>query len=550
MKKSYLKKVLPLFGIVLLSVPLILPYFRQGYFPTHDGEWAVVRAVEMFREVRDMQFPPRYSGTLNFTYGYPLFNFAYPFPYYLTIILHAIGFSFLGSVKFLFAISIPLSAVSMYLLTAKIWKNSLAGIIASILYIYVPYRMIDLYVRGSIGESISFVLYPLIAYLLYRFVVEQRLYSGVLAGVLFAILITTHNIMAVYFLLLLGIFSLAAIMVRSLKFLKPFIFFGVLGMGLSAYFWIPALFEKQYILLSKVPIADRDLYYPTLQQLFIPAWGYGTPTSVDGFSYQLGIPIILILIMFIGHTIYSLFITHRLDKKLAYIFGSSGILFIMLFPVSRNVWENVPLLSEINYPWTLLGPISFLAAVGVGWFVLNKHTKYLSIAIAALAIVVVMPYAKPEKYIERTDDFYISNDATTTSSNELMPLWVKSHPQQRPEEKVKGNGIDVSDETFISNKFHFQVTSPREQQITINRIFYPGWKITINNGNVPIQYRNNQGLMQVTIPSGESQVNGQFSETPMRIVADIISMLSILSILVILMKKNVTEKILFKKHEK
>ena len=69
-----------------MSVPLILPYFKSGFFPTHDGEWAVVRLAEMYREIKDFQFPARFSGYLNFEYGYPLFNFAYPMPYYFGLI--------------------------------------------------------------------------------------------------------------------------------------------------------------------------------------------------------------------------------------------------------------------------------------------------------------------------------------------------------------------------------------------------------------------------------------------------------------------------------
>ena len=91
-------KVLFFVGI-FICIPVILPYFHSGYFPSHDGEWAVVRAGEMFREIRDHQFPPRYSGVLNFGYGYPLFNFAYPFPYYVSTLFHFLKLGFTDSIK-------------------------------------------------------------------------------------------------------------------------------------------------------------------------------------------------------------------------------------------------------------------------------------------------------------------------------------------------------------------------------------------------------------------------------------------------------------------
>jgi hypothetical protein len=76
------KLLLYCLGILVLAfivcLPLILPFFKTGFFPTHDGEWAVVRLSDMYREIKDLQFPARYSGYLNFQYGYPLFNFTYP----------------------------------------------------------------------------------------------------------------------------------------------------------------------------------------------------------------------------------------------------------------------------------------------------------------------------------------------------------------------------------------------------------------------------------------------------------------------------------------
>src|SRR5438309_1338641 len=138
-------------GIVfcfLLSVPLILPYIHTGYFPTHDGEWAIVRLGDMFRSLRDHQFPVRYSGYLNFGYGYPLFNFTYPAPYYVGVLFHFLKFGFVDTVKLLFALSVFVSAIGMYLLSNEIWKNRFSGVISAIFYIYFPYRIVDLYARG------------------------------------------------------------------------------------------------------------------------------------------------------------------------------------------------------------------------------------------------------------------------------------------------------------------------------------------------------------------------------------------------------------------
>src|SRR3989338_3791152 len=88
----------------VISLPLILPYFKSGYFPTHDGEWAVVRLSEMYREFKSFEIPARYSTYLNFQYGYPLFNFTYPLPYYLGLVFVFLKLGFITSIKILFGL--------------------------------------------------------------------------------------------------------------------------------------------------------------------------------------------------------------------------------------------------------------------------------------------------------------------------------------------------------------------------------------------------------------------------------------------------------------
>src|SRR5688572_1719993 len=148
MMKRFNQSVIIFLFTFLISIPLILPFMQKGYFPTHDGEWAVVRMGDMFRSLRDQQLPVRYSGNLNFSYGYPLFNFTYPAPYYIGTVFHFFNIGFVDSVKLLFALSVIVSSLTMFLLATEIWKNKIAGLLSAVFYLYLPYRIVDLYARG------------------------------------------------------------------------------------------------------------------------------------------------------------------------------------------------------------------------------------------------------------------------------------------------------------------------------------------------------------------------------------------------------------------
>lgn len=522
-----------LFFSIIISVPLLIPYIHPGYFPTHDGEWAVVRLADMFREIRDFQIPPRFSGNLNFGYGYPLFNFAYPFPYYLGLLVHLLGAGYVNSIKIIFALSIPVSAFFMFLASRNIWKNDYAGIISAVLYLYFPYRLVDLFVRGSIGESVAFAIFPIILLSLSKLVDNPKSKGFILlGGISFGCLILTHNIMAVLFSISLLIFFVANFINEKIKILVPFILVALLGFVLSAFFFIPALFEKHYILLSKIPIEDRNLYYVSLKSLLFSKWGYGIPTDfANGFTYQIGWPILAILALVAGTLLYVYFKKFRRTKQqiIATVLLIGILIFsFLLFKPSAFLWK-LPLLSEINYPWIVLSQIGFLTAVLAGYLSSYQFTKYLAIGFVLLALILYVPLAKPSSYVDRGDGYYFTNDATTTSSSELMPLWVKKFPFERATEKeliVSGNGT-LTPVVLTSKKISFNADLSENSVIRINNIYYPGWKVAINGNNTPISYNNDLGVMEINVPKGKFLVVASFGETNIRMISDLISLLGI-----------------------
>lgn len=528
-------------GIVLfsflISLPVILPYFHQGYFPSHDGEWAVVRLADMFRTLRDLQIPARYSGFLNFGYGYPLFNFTYPFPYYLGVSIHLLGLGFVNTVKLLFVISVPLSALMMFILSQAIWKNAWAGFVSAILYVYLPYRLVDLYVRGSLGESISFSLFPLLSYLVIKLIENRNSYFLVSATAVFlAILITTHNIMAVLFIPVLMTLALAQIIIKKKReAIKPLLLSLVLGLGLSAFFWMPALWEKSNILLAKTPIAQRSIYFVSLSQFLIPSWGYGVPTETGGFSYQLGWPHLLafgltvFLLIFSSWKRREFFKTESFRLVTVLIIASFWLAFLLFSP-SAFLWQNVPLLSEINYPWTILAPLGFLVSLLVGFLgaTKTKIVKPLVILLVLVAILVFYPYARPQYYFDKGDNFYLTNDATTTSSDELMPLWVSQKISQRTQNKVEiadGKG-EINNLFYNSKKTMFNLTAQNNVRVRVNTIYYPGWGVLADGEVTKFSFKNEKGVIEVPLKEGNHQVLLEFRETPFRALADVISLFS------------------------
>lgn len=550
MIKSYLSKNIAVILITLLALLGIRTFFHAGYFPSHDGEWMVIRFSDFHRSLVDGQWPVRWGGRLNFGFGYPVFNFLYPGTFYLAEIFHVLKLNFVDSVKSLFIASYLLSGIFMYLFV-KEWFGKAGGFVSAIIYLYTPYRFVDMYVRGSLGESVAFVFPPLIFLAITKLhnLSSKRVIWLEIGALSLLGLITTHNVIAYLFLPLIiayAIFLHLKQRSRVHNFLLSFFWLLALGLGVSAFFWVPWFWDKQFTIFNQVIIADFKNNFPSILDLIKPSWGYGPsePGKVNSMSFQLGSMNILIVTGNLMIIIVNIF-QHlkKIRKEFANnqknifvpIFFTTVTLVAIFFMTrySQVLWQFIPGLSLIQFPWRMLSVTTFASSFLAGYVIRkvsdNKRLQIMAIIlIVFIAIVVNLPYTKPKEFLNRGEGYYFTNDDTTTVQNEYLPIWAKDLPQSRPEKKadvIQGNGI-ITNLMFKSNTASF-VYKGENGLIILNTAFFPGWEAFINNKKQDIVI-DKHGLITLPVARGISHIFVEFKETPMRKFADIISLVSLI----------------------
>ena len=150
------------FGFIILVVLGFIPLvslFHPGLPLTHDGQDHVARIANFYLSLTEGNIIPRWAGNLNWGYGHPILMFLYPLPSYSVSLFHFLGFTLVDSLKIIFGLTFILSGVGMYLWLREQFGEE-AGIAGGVLYMFAPYRFVDLYVRGAIGEHIAFVFIP------------------------------------------------------------------------------------------------------------------------------------------------------------------------------------------------------------------------------------------------------------------------------------------------------------------------------------------------------------------------------------------------------
>jgi uncharacterized membrane protein len=450
-----------------------IPFFGRNYIPTHDGEYHIIRIVEFARMLGAGYIFPRWAPDMNSGYGIPIFNYHYPLPNYIGSLVRV----FTRDAVYAFQVSMGLGYIVLAA-GAYVWLSALfgtfAGLVGATVAAFVPYVFVDMYIRGSIGEvwATAFLLFAL------YFIEKKR---HIWFAVFYGLIIVSHNILAMLYTPF--IFGYATLQD------KKALLWMLGGLGMSAFFWLPAIVESKYVVgLNTINFRN---YFVDFADLLIPSWGSGfagsggTPMSV-----QIGIvPLLITAFAFAREKKYS---------SLFWFFSSVLALCIFLMlPVSAPIWNIVTPLAFTQYPWRLL---SFIVPI-VGFFAAgitaSFKTKWVGLILVVIAVLAAAGY-RPVLYEPRNEAYYMSRSnfvgGTSSMGNSFSTIWTgwKDTPATRSA-----------------------------------TLYFPGWKAYVNGKEVPIT--NNNGVIEVT-----SSATLTFTETPIRLAADIIS-IGTLGVLLILL---------------
>ncbi len=521
-----MKKFLP---VLLLCIAMFLPLIalvHPGLPVTHDGQDHVARIANFYRSLAEGNIIPRWAANLNWGYGHPILMFLYPLPSYIASLFHSVGFSLVDSTKLVFAIAMVESGLFMYLWLGEAYGKR-AGIIGAFLYVFAPYRFVDLYIRGDLGEHVAFVFPPLILYFLlklsrsvdWRGMARQSI--GVAISV--AMLILAHNAVAIMFMPIIGAYILYLFLFESKqKWLFAFASVTAVfaGFALSAFFWIPAYFEGKYTLRDIVTAGQVKEFVPWTW-FFYSVWNYGfgeTFSKSLGFPQWLGVFSAIVLIW-----------KTKLRSLRIVLVSTLTILFLSFFIMtswSKSIWSAVRLLQDFQFPWRFLSVSVFAAAVA-GGVAFSRSRKLFIILYSLFIILVTIPMWHPKAYAVHDESFYSGIYQGTTDTGESSPIWsvrFMEHTASAPLVVIDGDASITKD--FRSSTVHeYTVQVHRSTLFLENTVYFPDWNIYIDGAVTQIQFQNPnyRGLMTFQVAPGTHSIRVVFENTRLRTAAEGIS---------------------------
>ncbi len=397
---------------------------------------------------------------------------------------------------------------------------------ASLFYGLAPYHFLDLYVRGDLGEMLGFVFIPLVFLSLDQIIDRPSVRNIILGSLTYGLLILSHNGLALIFSPIILIYALINTRNKSNLIHIASMFF--LGLGLSAFFWIPATLEARF---TNFYFFNNDLFkthFSSPAQLIYSKWGFGPDVNLTrGLSPQIGpLHIVLALLALLVYLFKKLF-----KSQVLFWFAVFAIALFLSTNYSTLVWDVVKPLRQLEFPWRFTALSSFAAAVLSGYALAKINSKFLTFTIAILLILLSLPLIKTDKSVSFPDQYYLSFSGVTTYHSETATVWAGSDADSYPKKPVEVINGDAKINGYIKrNSVHiFTTTSQLPSRILDNTLYFPGWRATVDNQNVPIEFQdpNHKGLITFSIPPGTHNVKVEYLETPLRLTSDVISLVTL-----------------------
>lgn len=521
------------FFIVLLSLlPLVSIFSSSDLAHTHDGLVHLPRIAAYFKALSDGQIPVRWAGDLNYGYGLPLFNFIYQLPYAIASLFLFLGASLVNSFKFTLALSYILSGIFMFAFARAFLKDDKKAFTVTIFYQFAPFRFVELLIRGSFGEVYTYAFLPL-SLLGLTLLFKKLTYKWVILSALAtAFLALSHNsVSLLFFAILLAFVFLFAKTKKTVVIGLVVLAFGIL---LTAFYWVPAMFEHRY---TYGDLFMKNLYrehFAPLSNFFLPNLTNSETLQTGGVSVQIGLFHVLALIL----SLFLLIKGKTLDgatKKI--VIGGLVLTGICLFfsqPISGFVWKNISFLRQFQFPWRFLSVIVFATSMLSIVFTTQKFFQRKSTYIVLLLLVIVstVSYWQPSLGYDKVDEkYYWDFPLNTTYYGEIDLIWsagpAKGYPK-KPVEVIQGDG-EVIQYVRKSSKHSFVVDAKTDIVGLVDHTqFFPGWQAYIDGNTVPIQFQdpNSRGEITFLVPKGRHDVKVVFRESPVRVIADTISVVS------------------------
>ncbi len=544
MRRLFKENLLQIAIIFLFSVLYVFELFTNtGQSANMDGTVHITTANLFAKSLLQGNFPVSWIDHFA-NYGLPLGLISQQFTSYLDALWIILFHDPVLSLNITIFLGVLFSSLFYYFFL-RIYFEKYYSLIGVIIFNLIPYRILNIYIRGAIPEFFTLVFVPLLLIALYLMIEKKRMAGFFLAILSTALLILTHPFMLVvnsqlifpYALFLL--FKNHTVRHNGKKLIIRLTSLAVAvgaGLGMASYYFIPLNREIKYFYYGLTTNHLTPNNSLLVDSFFGKEFYYFTKYDVfsRGFFVSVGNVETIITILGVVYLLWKWLV--KKDRAFSIFEFSLIITLIYMFFVSRlsdPLYTHISLLSNIQFPWRMLnGFIVVLPILAV--YLLQKFNKAW---LGVLLIVVVCTLRFPQFYGKNYTIFpesYYSFTSHNLHAVVMNPIW-STRSEDYPIETLKPKILE-GDGTITINSVKdtmrsYTIEANTELHMIDFTFYFPGWKLRIDGKETPIQYQdpaqNYKGVITYYVPQGTHQVELKFEDTAIRKIAKLLSLMSL-----------------------
>ena len=516
----------------------------------HDFDFHLLSWMEVARAWHSGIAYPHWVQDANFGAGEPRLIFYPPASWLLGGLLGTI--SGWHAAPVLFVLLALLGAGSSMYLLAREWAPPAAASFAACLYIANPYAMFVAYERSALGELLAAAWFPLMI----LFALRTRS-SIALLGLSVAALWLTNSPAAVMGSYLLAVLALGMWIVEGRPWPALRAVGGIaLGLGLAAFYIIPAAFEQRWVQIDRaiIPgmrVEDSFLFAHTTnafhdQVLWTASW------------------IFIAEVVLASIAAYLAWRKRSGGRPRMVLTALLPILLLLQLPASYVIWKHTPHLKFLQFPWRWTLALSVVTCLLAGMAVkkTNRWTAMLAtLFIAAMAIGSGLLFFQPcddedavapqiagfrqGQGTQGTDEYTPAGADNSAVQQHLPLVRVLPAAQDDTADSSKGDNPDwragaaggisatVNVKRWNAEHWVVSVVTPETGYVVLRLMDYPSWRVTVDGRPVQGRPVRDDGLMTVPVTTGNHVMEVQWAATRDVIDGRLISAFSLLALAIV-----------------
>ena len=545
--------------LLLAAAVATAPQLWRGNSCGHDFDIHLVSWFDCLNSWRHGVVYPQWTPSPNYGAGEPRFLFYPPLTWMLGAALGVVlPWHFVPIVlTFLLLAATGLATRALALLALPDATATLAGCAA----VFSGYALFTAYERSAFGEMAGFWIPLLLLLILRNRNPAGSLWRGAFDGSATPLALVVAGawlsnaplgVMASY--LLAAVALVLAVLHRSWGPIVRAAVAAGLGIGLAAFYLVPAAFEQRWVDIRQAT-DDPGL---KIENSFL----FGHPIGALLALHDLELTrVSIIAVAMVGIALAGFAVAGRrktlpADRRWWIPLALIPVAVILLeHPVSLPVWNLLPKLRFLQFPWRWLvvleAPMAIFFAAAVWPGALARRWVRIAVAAACAAVFLASTAIAAIYFFQPCDDedavapmlsVYrsgagfegVSEYAPANADNSIVAtglpdaclvtnphttLGVVDTPDANPDWWVEQGSCDATYSAAPKatqanpEHLHFSVVLPHAGTLILRLSTYPAWRITLNGRPATSLTERDDGLIAVAVPQGPMNLDADWTTT-------------------------------------